>query len=250
MFKRDRHNSIHKLLLSLDSKVLAQSKSFFGGGTAAALLLDEYRESVDIDFLCSSVDGFRILRNCVSENSLGALLQGEVEQLREVRLHRDKISTFVKIDGFAVKVEFLLEGNIEISGYNDARLGVPVLSKEDMYATKLMANADRGLDRSTLSRDLIDLAMMINRWGPIPAGAIEKAKRSYGEYLVSAFEKTIVLIRDQNHLAGCIQKMQMDPALASTIRDTLAHCNPFGVDRSQQEADDSANDDEPPSPKG
>ena len=54
MFKRPHHRRIETLLRSLNSDVLREAQCFFGGGTAIVLLLDEYRESVDVDFLCLS----------------------------------------------------------------------------------------------------------------------------------------------------------------------------------------------------
>lgn len=57
MFKRDHHNKILKVLHAMNSDILAKSGAYFGGGTAIALQLDEYRESVDIDFLCDTTEG-------------------------------------------------------------------------------------------------------------------------------------------------------------------------------------------------
>ena len=57
MFKRDHHQKIGKVLLALNPENLKKSECYFGGGTAIALSLDEYRESVDIDFLCASITG-------------------------------------------------------------------------------------------------------------------------------------------------------------------------------------------------
>ena len=48
----------------------------------------------------------------------------------------------------------------------------------DMYAEKLLANADRGSDRSTSSRDIIDLAMIIMNWRPIPQISWEKVQQA------------------------------------------------------------------------
>lgn len=62
----------------------------------------------------------------------------------------------------------MLEGRISISGALDPQLGVPVLDRVDMYAEKLLANADRALNRSQMGRDLIDLAMMIKAWARYP----------------------------------------------------------------------------------
>ena len=138
-----------------------------GGGTAIVLQLEEYRESVDIDFLCSDIEAYRTLRSAISApNSLGTLMRTPIQYGREVRTERDKISTRALVDEIQIKVEFVLEGRIKITGAVDSEVGVPVLDRTDMYAEKLLANEDRCLDRSVMNRDAIDLAMMIHYWGP------------------------------------------------------------------------------------
>lgn len=57
MFQRAHHNSALDALHGLDGNLLAKAHCFFGGGTAITLALGEYRESVDIDFLCASKVG-------------------------------------------------------------------------------------------------------------------------------------------------------------------------------------------------
>jgi hypothetical protein len=55
MFERPRHQRIHEVLLSLDAAMLREHRCYFGGGTAIVLKRDEYRESLDIDFLLSDL---------------------------------------------------------------------------------------------------------------------------------------------------------------------------------------------------
>ncbi|RMH92999.1 nucleotidyl transferase AbiEii/AbiGii toxin family protein [Lysobacter pythonis] len=225
MFERPHHLRIAKLLQFFNAELLQDAKCYFGGGTAIVLSLGEYRESIDVDFLCSSKEGFRVLRNTVTMQSLGALLREPVPHRRDVRSERDKIATFLDVDGAPVKVEFLLEGNLEISGSFDPVFQVPTLSREDMYATKLLANADRGLDKSTLSRDIIDLAMMIDHWGDIPESAWTKAKAAYGGHVVRAYHRSCELICDQTYLIGCLRKMHMEEGLVERLPEVL-ECSP------------------------
>ena len=79
MFNRQRHKAILDLLHSFNSELLLNAKCYFGGGTAISLALDEFRESVDIDFLCADTQGYSLLRNAVSGNNLGKLLNQPVE---------------------------------------------------------------------------------------------------------------------------------------------------------------------------
>lgn len=98
MFKRSHHQRIQKLLLSFNSDLLQETECFFAGGTAIVLLLDEYRESVDVDFLCSSKEGYKKLRNSITYKTLGDLLLQPVKHLRDVRADRDGICTFLEIE--------------------------------------------------------------------------------------------------------------------------------------------------------
>lgn len=57
MFERPHHQRIAHVLTALDGDRLRQYGCLFGGGTCIALRYDEYRESVDIDFLVSDAAG-------------------------------------------------------------------------------------------------------------------------------------------------------------------------------------------------
>lgn len=220
MFKRAHHQRIARLLAAFDKDRLSACGCFFGGGTAIVLALGEYRESVDIDFLCSSTEGFRELRNTVN-NDLGALLATPVRHLRDVRTDQYKVLTVLEIDGTPVKVELMREARIAVEGAMDASLGVPVLSRVDSYAEKLLANADRALDRSVMSRDIIDLAMMLQGWGPIPLAAWAKAYAAYGDQLSRAFHKAVGMVSDSAYLRGCLDKMGMDRTLLGPMQAAL-----------------------------
>lgn len=183
--------------------------------------MNEYRESVDVDFLCSSLDGYRALRNTISSASLGDILALPVELVRDVRADRYGIRTFVRVDGIPIKFEIVSEGRIDIAGAIDPVLGVPTLSREDMYAEKLLANADRLGDVSVASRDAIDLAMLIEHWGAVPDQAWAKARRAYGQSIDTSYMTAIDLVGDQAYLASCLNKMHMDPAMLERIPELL-----------------------------
>jgi hypothetical protein len=221
MFKRAHHNRIQILLKALDAGFLNRNGCFFGGGTAIVLALDEYRESVDIDFLCASQEGYRELRNTITNVSLGAIFAQPVELAREVRADRYGIRTFLLADGVPVKFEIVSEGRIDIDGVVDPVTGVPTLSRTDMYAEKLLANADRYNDKAVASRDIIDLAMMIGHWGHIPLQAWDKARKAYGASIDHAWQAAVELVSERTHLTQCLQKMHMDPALVERIPDLL-----------------------------
>lgn len=221
MFKRPHHQRIHLLLQSLNADLLTQTECYFGGGTAIVLALNEYRESVDVDFLCASADGYRYLRNTINENSLGELLKQPVALSRQVKADRYGIRTFCVIDSVPIKFEIVREDRIDLVGISSSTLPVPELSRIDMYAEKLLANTDRWADTSANNRDIIDLSMMIHHWGAIPVEAWDKVRQAYGASAEQAFLKAIHAVTDEAHLARCLVKMGMDGGLGRTICEAL-----------------------------
>lgn len=219
MFVRPRHMAILSALRALDGDLFAQARCYFGGGTAIVLALGEYRESADIDFLCSSQEGYRTLREAVWHRGFdGLLIAGQsIKALRELKADQYGIRTFIESNGTAVKFEIVREARVELAGAIDVRFGLPVLARDDMYAEKLLANADRWADRSVRSRDVIDLAMMVSRWGPIPDAAWQKARTAYGTSVDAAYEKALDMISDRNWLADCLAAMHMEPQLIEEI---------------------------------
>jgi hypothetical protein len=224
LFKRPHHQRVHRVLESLDEVLLARTACYFGGGTAIVLLLDEYRESVDVDLLCASHEGYRELRNAINERSLGPLLKHPVELAREVRADRYGIRTFCKIDDIPIKLEIVREDRISLNAEPASTLPIPILSRIDMYAEKLLANTDRWADRSTTSRDAIDLAMMIHYWGPVPTQAWEKVTDAYGQSVQQALLNAEKLLSDVVYLRACLLKVGMDITLAPTIQTALGKC--------------------------
>ncbi|MGA1318950.1 MAG: nucleotidyl transferase AbiEii/AbiGii toxin family protein, partial [Rubrivivax sp.] len=96
MFDRPHHRRIARLLGSLDAGLLDEHGCLFGGGTAIALRFGEYRESVDVDFLVSRLEGYRELRQRLSGPAgIGVILKpGEhLAQLREVRVDQYGVRT-------------------------------------------------------------------------------------------------------------------------------------------------------------
>lgn len=188
MYRRPHHQRIFKLLQTLDGSLLEQAECFFGGDTAIVLSLDEYRESVDVDLICASAEGYRILRNIAYDRGLAGFFTTNPKQLRDLKADRYGIRTFIVVDDTPIKFEIIREDRIPLSGEMSPLWGIPALCRTDMYAEKLLANTDRYADTSTASRGIIDLALMIQGWGPIPDVAWEKAGNAYGESAEKAFK--------------------------------------------------------------
>lgn len=202
-YRRPQHRLIGNALKRMDARFLAGAKCYFGGGTALAMTLGEYRESRDIDFLCSSRDGFRLLRETVTDRSLGAIFRQSVDLAREVRADRDGIRTFLKVGDLPVKFEIILEARIDLEGAIDKTLGVPTLRRECAIAEKFLANADRGLDESTLSRDLVDLSFVAAHAGrPALEKGMEIAEQAYGTAIRRSLRSSLDRFKSNRSLAN------------------------------------------------
>lgn len=219
--RRRHHQVIASILKRLDAPLLAKARCFFGGGTQLAMTFGEYRESRDVDFLCSSREGFRLLRQEVTHESLGSILARPLALAREVRADRDGIRTFFETKGLRIKFEMILEARIELSGELDKVLGVPALSVETAIAEKLLANADRGLDESTLSRDLIDLAFVMARSGKDEfQGGWAIAEGAYGSAVERELRVALDIFRDNRARANaCIKSLAIEDT--ATLRKGL-----------------------------
>lgn len=227
MFERPHHRRIATVLQALDADVLLANGCLFGGGTAMALRFGEYRESVDIDFLVSRLDGYRQLRqHLMGPEGLRAITRpGHVlTPSREIRADQYGMRTLLQAEGADIKLEIVLEGRIELEapGPDDRLCGVATLTPLDMVIRKLLANADRWRDDAVLCRDLIDLAMMAPP-KKLLRRAIDKARAAYGDDVLADLARAIENLRERPHrLDICMKAMAMTTvskaALWSRIR--------------------------------
>lgn len=208
------------LLGELDAGLLRECGCYFARGTAIALQLGEFRRSDDIDFLCASTSGYRRLREAVFARGLGALGAG-LPVLRAARSDQYGIRAVLGGAGDAVKFEIVREARIALAPDPATIAGVTLLSRDDLYAEKLLANADRGLDTSTLHRDFIDLCVMIRRWGPIPTQALDKAMQAYGATISAAFSRVAGLLRNPDHLHRTLHNLEPDVEVPGDVTAVL-----------------------------
>ena len=226
LFEREHHRRIATVLGALDATALAATGCLFGGGTAIALHCGEYRESLDIDFLISNLDGYRQLRQRLTGPEGVAALAGvpthadthtnghpglALNQVREMRTDQYGIRTMLRVDDIDIKFEIVLEGRIqlEVPGAGDRLCGLATLTPLDRVASKLLANCDRWRDDAVLSRDLIDLAMMAPPAGLLQR-AIAKAQAAYGDSVQADLARAIQDLRERPHrLDHCMQALGM-----------------------------------------
>jgi hypothetical protein len=209
-FNLHGHQLVFQLLEALNGDFLSSVDCFFGGGTRIVLELSEYRESMDVDFLCSSRDGYRRLRNTITQQSLGELVTGDVPLMREVRADMYGIRTYFELDNQPIKFEIIFEGRISLTGKAIDKLPVMVLEPVSCFAEKFLANTDRGRDVSTRSRDLIDLAFMAASWQPesLRTG-FDQAESAYGESVRRELEHTLNMFGNSKYRTNCVRELSV-----------------------------------------
>jgi hypothetical protein len=222
-FKKPEHRIIAEALGSMDQDFLSANKCWFGGGTAIVMKFGEYRRSLDVDFLCADADGYRELRTRAVERGIRAFFPEPVEAVRDFQIDQYGLRAVVRLQGQPIRFEVIREGRIQLQGHFDNDLKVPTLAATDMFAEKLLANADRCQDRATAYRDAIDLGILIGIYGEIPTEALGKAQGAYGADIQNKVAWVANKLQDRDELRNAAEILQMDPDVAikaiSALRD-------------------------------
>jgi len=228
MFRREQHRKILALLQVFDSPKLSRCKFLFGGGTRIVLDLEEYRESHDIDFLCSDAEGYAELRFEASTKGYDALFKADSRQElhfpREMKIDQYGIRFPAEIEGSLIRVELIREARIDLNpGVRPDWSPVDCMAVSDCYAEKILANSDRWADRQVFSRDLIDLSALRTRLGPVPEEAWGKVERAYKTAGRDDLRKAIAAFaEDASYQQRCFQGLHLDdPARVLAGMDLL-----------------------------
>ena len=216
MFRRDHHRRIAEVLLQLDPRMLGERGCLFGGGTAIALRYGEFRESVDIDFLVSNLEGYRDLRQIIRQaSSLKPIFHNQgctIMEEREPLMDQYGIRTRLNVEGETIKFEIVLEGRVRLDppSPEDTVCTVSCLTLVDMACSKLLANSDRWNDDGVFSRDLLDLAHLPLKPNQL-INALSKAEGAYGESvqkdLIQSLER---LLGRAGWLERCRQALKIE----------------------------------------
>ncbi len=179
----EHHKIIESALNNFNADFFSKNSIVFGGGTRIALELDEYRESIDIDFLCPNKMSYRAVREQVTNISLGELVVDEFIYVREIRADRDAVRTVIKHRDVNIKLEFVSFDDYDLKSLvPDTKFPIPYLDQVSCFYTKLLANADRKLVPPY--KDIFDILAMYKVWGSIPKLAIELAENHYGKKII------------------------------------------------------------------
>lgn len=182
MFRRELYRTMRRVLDALDPDAIGESSFRFAGGTCLALRHGEHRLSRDLDFVCSDGEGYGHLRYEVRCRAYHALFREQAGLVfpREIRTDQYGIRFPVQVGDVAIRVELIREARIELGeAVREDWTSLPLISVDDAFAEKLLANSDRWADRDDLSRDVIDLAVLRDAHGPIPTGVWKSVEAAY-----------------------------------------------------------------------
>lgn len=215
LFRRRHHQAIGNILRQFNGDLLREHHCYFGGGTAIVLLQDEYRESVDIDFLISDKEHYRELRNLLTDSVGIYAIAKEGAKLviaRDIKADQYGIRTVIQSGDTTVKFEIVLEGRIvfdEQSPRNNIE-NISTLTKLDLLTSKLLANSDRWNDSAVYSRDILDLVMLSPTKQEFDT-ALKKAHQAYGDAIHRDLNKaTNKLLNQSEWLDSCIRMLKID----------------------------------------
>ena len=189
--------------------------------------IEEYRESVDIDFFCATPKAYRAVREQVGDRNIGALLHASetISFARDIRSDRDAIRTFIKVpDAKPIKLEFIHFDYYDLRADKRTHLfPVPFIDQESCFLTKLLANADRYHDGE--KKDIFDLCMMHHYWGNVPERSWNQADEKYGlKTVYEGLEKALdfILTNQDKALKIAVDTLNISPPVADAIVNEYA----------------------------
>ncbi len=236
MFYRPHHVQVYAVLQQLNSSIFYDNFTYFGGGTLIALTNQEYRQSNDIDFICSlQSPGYKQLRTQIFDQGYGVLFH-QLEQIKLGRGITDQygIRLLVEINSIPIKLEIIAEARFTTGKPRQLPwLSLPCLNQEDLLVSKLLANADRFMDRSILSRDLIDLTIL-RLSSPIPATSLKTAEAAYE--VIRPLKTAIAQFQNQpGYREKCWQNLNINVDYIPKIIDGLdLFATDFGLSKTQR----------------
>jgi hypothetical protein len=190
MYYKQKHNDMATILEKMDNKdVLVEHKVFFAGGTSIALLHNEVRESVDLDFMANE-KGYSTIRRLVWEHGLEYFFP---DVYKEARIDRYGIRGKTRN---GIKIEIIANANISLSG-SICRFGFPALDLRCLFAEKILANSERYMDTADLYKDIIDIGILHMTHNDTTAllDGMETAINAYGHCVKTGIREALKLLK-------------------------------------------------------
>lgn len=216
--------SIHKTILfqvlkELYSNPLIGPYIGFKGGTAAVLYYGLDRFSVDLDF--------DLLDDARAETVFTQIskILGKYGSVKESYMKRFNLFFLLSYELHAHNIKIEISRRSFGSQYElKTHLGVSmvVMTKEDMFAHKMMAMSER---MGKTSRDIYDVWYFLNQRFPINKNIIEqRSQLSFDQFLQSCIDR-LAKVHDRNILDGVgelLSQSQKDWAKAKLKEETIA----------------------------
>lgn len=140
---------------------------------------------------------------------------------REIRADRDAIRTLLDGPHRPIKLEIINFANDQLLPDMEQDLfPISCVNQEGCLATKLTANADRYRNHI---KDILDLCMMRNKWGPIPQAAWNIACDEYGERVIAtALGEALQALsyHHQSSLEHAVESLHMSEDTARSLYRT------------------------------
>lgn len=220
-YKIKHHNLIRSVLKNFNADFFFTNSIYFGGGTRIALEINEYRESIDVDFLCPNMESYRAVRQEVTSAALGNLVKKEFTYAREIKFDRYGVRTFIMEEKTPIKLEIVSFDNYDLVADTRRLFPVPCIDHESCFYTKLLANSDRCLQAQC--KDIFDILAMHDAWGGIPPSAIKKAERHYGSSVLNNLIRSLKDIQTKKEqYYQLAEGMLIQPEFAKKLIDNVA----------------------------
>lgn len=220
MLDKNKHEAVMKnLLKDIYSHRLLAVVLGFKGGTACYFFHRLPRFSVDLDFDLLNVDRsdevFQIVKNIV----------GEYGDLEIAHKKRHTLFFLLKYQSGKQKIKIEISLRNKNNNFEIKRLfGVSVLTmtKEDMFANKLVAATER---KKTANRDFYDINFFLkNLWDineEIIKERTDKNLKEYLTFLIKYVEKNITQKNILDGLGEVLDEAQKDSIKATLKKDLL-----------------------------
>jgi hypothetical protein len=221
MLNAQYHRCLRALIDSLNAPFLAANDCFLSGATPIVLSLGEYRLADGLSLTCFTQDGYRHVREAVSQASLGPIFGQTIELAGPVRADRFGVRAYVMVESTPIHFELLKEGRFGRANLAGSLGAVPTLSRSDLFVERLLANADQYGSSTTINVPVVDLAMMVADWGAIPEEAWERAQRAYGPSVTQAYAAAVMMLRDADKRSRCVRDTSLEPAAVRTLLEVL-----------------------------
>lgn len=208
--KHDRHIMIYDILKNINVELLNEYSIYLTGGIAINLLCNKFRDTKDINLLCSNNIQFTRFRNMVQEGGITELFLNSCILLRdESRIDQHTVRNAIVYNDEIIKFEIAYDPRIKITDKCQYMMDIPALTTRDLITTKLYASFDRTCSRDNLSKDILDLCVMY-RIFPCEFESIIESTDILWRYCLDAYMKNICLLYEKNYLKFVATELRLD----------------------------------------